>query len=698
MIGQIISDPKTGEPLDNSGNKLAKSAYQPPREVMDLFAKVQHDYQIGYQLQHRPFAEFDGVSLLDRARLDQETFGAYVGAEYVPQHKKWRWKGRKNTARNKLIYILARAISGMLFPSVSAKNEKNENDKMTARIMQILVKDYLEKAKYEVKFLFLVLSALVNPAVFCEIEYVEHIQKIKRRMADGSYTIIEAVDDLLSGLNLNIIPIDEILLPDFFSGTGQIQNLPVILRIRRISYDQAYAENAGRYFDETGEDLFNYVQAGKTRIFIAGQENQTLYDIEWTEADKNYVQEITAMYRGEDLEVKFIGGVGMFNHKDVYNSNPMKHRRMALIGEEWLSIPVYNIAMSGFEPLDPAGRFAYYKSGAFKEYWDDQALNTMHRLAHDGTYLDVIKPTIVSGLAKVDSTVMVPGGTFGVPAGANVSQYNLGPNLGATYKAIQQMETDMNASTKADPVSQDPKTTATQINAQLQQARLFFGVFGVMLSDLIAQIGMLTVDVIVTHATVGELDSSTPGALSMKFKTFLASGNQKGKKITHRIVFTDKHMGRMYTKEQLDHMQWDLADQASGVVRDAQGKKISGESHTGSDQLIYEVNPYQAARTAYVTSVDADLIVLKSMGAEEAEKMKAFNILTDPRVAPFTDQQAVVEDFAIEEYGGDDPDRYKKKAGSGMMDSIMGNGAPPNPAAPAGAPVVPPAQVPQLTQ
>ena len=48
--------------------------------------------------------------------------------------------------------------------------------------------------------------------------------------------------------------------------------------------------------------------------------------------------------------------------------------------------------------------------------------------------------------------------------------------------------------------------------------------------------------------------------------------------------------------------------------------------------------------------------------------------MTDPRVIPFTDQKAVVDDFAIEEYGGDDPDRYKKKGNQmDLLGSVMGN-------------------------
>lgn len=673
MIGTIITDPKTGEPLDNAGQKLAKSNYQPSKVVKDLFAKVQTDYGIAYALQHRGFREFDGYSLLDRTRLDQELFGAYVGCEWVPREKRWRWKGRKNTARNKLIYILSRALAGVLYPVVHAKNEQNEEDKMSARVMRILIEEHLRKAGYEMKFLFLVLSALVNPAVFCEVEYVEKMQTVKQRYANGTVKITQVLDEILSGLALHSRPIDEVLLPDFYSGTGSLQNLPSLITVNRIPYDVARDTYSGRFFDEHGKDLFDYVIAGTTRIVIAGQENQTLYDVEWTEADKNYVQVITAKYRPEDLELTWVGGVGMFNQEDPYNTNPIEHRRLVLTEKgEWVSIPLYNLSMSGFEPLDPTGRFAYFKSGAFKEYWDDQTLNKMHQLAIDGTTLDVFKPMFISGIGKVDKNVIAPGAVSGMPAGAQATPFQLGPNLAAAYKAMVQQVTDMNDSTNSDPVpsTPTPNVPATQTAAAITQAKIFFGVFSLMIAKLVEEVGALSMDCVIQYTTVGELDNSVPGSLNMKYKNILAKGKDKGRSITNRVVFTTKHMGKRYTQKQVDDHEWQITEEAGGPK---------------SDQRVYEVNPYQFARTSYTMYIDADQIVSKSMGVERQEKMTAFTMMTDPRVLPFTDPEAVANDFVIEEYGGEDPERYKNKNPKGamgqdpnaMMQAIMGGGAKP---------------------
>ena len=676
MIGQIITN-KDGIPLDSGNKALTQSKYQPSDEIKKLFTRCQQDYQVAWSLQHRSFDEFDGVSLLDRARLDQETYGAFVGAEYVPQHKKWRWRGRKNTSRNKLLGICAHMIAGMLYPFIYAKNEQDEEDKMTARVMRILIEDHLRKADYEIKFLYVMLSALVNPAVFVEVDYVEAIQRIKQKLNDGSYKIIEAVDDLLSGLNLNIVPIDELLLADFF--TSDIQKQPYLVRVRRISWDTARKIYSGKYFEPDGTDSFDYVSAGQTRIVVSGQGNETLYDIEWTEADGDFVQELTFMYRDEDSEFTFVGGVFMGNHKNVYNSNPMKHRRLSFVNGEWLTIPVYKYAMGGFEPIDPTGRFAYFKSGAFKEYWDDMGANTMDRLMMDGTYLDVIKPIFLSGVAKADSTVLIPGATIALPKDAVMTPYQLGPNLAAAITALRERERNLSESTQDKIMSggADKGVTAYATRQAEQNARVFLGIFGLMTANLVTQIGDLTKDCVISYSTVGELDNTVPGVLKSKFKTFLTTGKDKGKNVTNRIIFTDKNMGKTMSKQEKDKYEWDLYNKSGA---------------DGSDQRIYEVNPYKFARHVFNSYIDPDQIVRKSTGLDEQRKLMAFNIMTDPRVVPFTDQEAVVDDFAIEVYGGDDPDRYKRKVDPNMMlNSMMGGvaGAPAKPVQPGITPAVP---------
>jgi len=650
MIGNLITDSETGEPLDKNGGRLAVSAYQPPDEIKKLWARVQQDYNIAWRLQHRPFNEFDGVSLLDRARLDQETFGAFVGLKFNNATNNWRWRGRKNTTRNKIIGILAHVISGMLFPFCYAYNDEDKEDKMTAQVMRILIEDHLKKAEYEIKFLFAMCSALVNPAVLVEVEYVEALQRIKIKDENGKWQIEEAVDELLSGLNLNIVPIDQLLLADFY--TFNLQRQPYIIRVKRISYDEARSVYAGKYFIGTDpvtgkpKDQFDFVTAGQTRVMIAGQEHQTLYDIEWTEGDRNYVQVLTIAYRPEDMEVDFVGGVYMGEYdeadpKAIYNCNPFKHRRMSQVNGKWASVPIYNFAKSGFEPLDPSGRFAYYKSAAAKGFWDDAAINKMHQLAFDGTFLDVFKPMFLSGVAKVDQSVLTPGSTTAMPMGAAITPYALGPNLVAAMNMLQKETQDLSESTQ-DAVSNgqaQQNVTATAVLKAQQQAQVDLGVFGIMIMSLVIQIGELVMDDILMHTTVGEIDATIPESLNMKYKKIITRGQEKGKDVTNKIEFSTEMMD--ITPEKADELEWKMFKDAGGV-------------HT--TQRNYLVDPYKFARQKFSLFIDPDVIISRSMGTDQLRKSRAFQMLMNPLIMPYINVPTVIKKFAVEDFSDGDPD------------------------------------------
>ena len=648
-----------GKPLLN-GETLSESPYNPPQEIKDLFAQVQKDYLNNWSLQNRPFNEFDQMSLLQRTNLDQQTFGAFVGATFLPATQSWRWRGRKNTARNKIIGILAHVISGMLYPFVYAYNEENKEDEMTAKVMRILIENHLKKANYEMKFLFMMLSALVNPAVFVEVEYVEALQKIKTKMKDGSYKIEHVVDELLSGIGLNIVPIDSILLADFF--TFDIQRQPNIARVRRISYDEARSIYGNGKFMIDGKDQFDYVEAGKTRLMPSGISNQTIYDVDWTVADQNYVQEITMYYRPEDLEVTFVAGVFMGNFKDVYNSNPFKHRRMSMIGNEWKTIPVYPFAKSGFEPLDPNGRFAYYKSAAFKEFWDDASLNRMYQLAQDGTFLDVIKPIFGSGVASLNADAMVPGNFIGMPQGATVTPYQLSPNVNAALALMRQNSDDLSLSTQdalQSGVAEKGITATASLKAE-QNAKVIMNVFSTMVADLVRQVGSLVMDDTLAHTTVGEIDATIPESLNMKYKTIRLQSKENGRDVTQVINFDTNMMASDFNKDKANELEWKMFEENGGM---------------DAKTFEYRVNPYKFARCSFNMYVDPQQIISRSLGTDQARKERAYQMLMDPRVMPYINVPEVIDKFILEDYSEGDPDRFKAKP-EDMMSAMMGQGGP----------------------
>jgi hypothetical protein len=64
------------------------------------------------------------------------------------------------------------------------------------------------------------------------------------------------------------------------------------------------------------------------------------------------------------------------------------------------------------------------------------------------------------------------------------------------------------------------------------------------------------------------------------------------------------------------------------------------------------------------------------MGTDQLRKERAFNILTDPRVAPYVNQQAVIDKFVLEDVSDGDPDEFKNtpEQTNEMLQQIMGQG------------------------
>lgn len=645
MIAGVKTDEKTGAPVIN-GEALSQSLYNPPKCIKDLFSQVQKDYLNALALQNRPFNEFDQLSLLQRANLDQQTFGAFVGATFLPATQSWRWRGRKNTARNKIIGLLAHLLSVMIFPYVYAYDENNKNAVMEAKVMRMLIEHHLKKAGYEHKYLFMLLGALVQPAAFVEIEYVEAFQKVKMKKG-GKWEIKDVVDTFLSGIGMHMVPIDSLMLGDFY--TYEIQNQPYIARVRRISYDAAQKIYKGKYKID-GKDQFDYVIAGQTNFFMNGANNQQMiYSVGLTQAEENMVQEVTLFYKGEDLEVTFVNGVFMGNYEndDVYMCNPFKHRRVSVIGDDFVTIPVYPFAKVGFEPIDPNGRFAYYKSAAFKEYWDDASFNRAYQLLQDGTFLDVIKPVFGSGVASINSDAIVPGNFIGLPQGAQIMPYSLGPNLGAALNLLRQNDNDMSLSTQDNQQSgiATAGVTATASIQANQNAKIILSVFSSMIADMVKDIGELTIDNILLHTTIGQFNAQT-GDLAPNYQMVKMQQKENGKNVNKIIEFKTDMMGDNFNEEKANELEWKMFVENGGL---------------NADTHIYYVNPYNFAKVQFNLIVDPTQIVSRAMGTDQQRKMQAFQLLSSPLVAPYIDMEAVVDKFILDEYSDGNPDQFKRK-------------------------------------
>jgi hypothetical protein len=207
-----------------------------------------------------------------------------------------------------------------------------------------------------------------------------------------------------------------------------------------------------------------------------------------------------------------------------------------------------------------------------------------------------------------------------------------------------------------------------------QQAQVILSVFSTMIADLIRQIGDLTADCTIQHTSVGQLDDSIPQALAMKYKTILSKQKMNGKDVTHKIEFDTNLIGRPLSKQQADDMEWVM------------WKKMGGAN---SKMIHWKINPYKFARTQFSCYCDPSQIMSRSLGTDQLRKDRAFNLLLDPRVSPYINVPEVIDEFVLKEFGGNDPDKFKKTpeqmqqdqqnaqggqgGGNDMLKSIMGN-------------------------
>lgn len=648
-----------------------------PIEVRKLWEQVRDDYFKSYALQNRPFEEFDMLSLLQRMNLDQQTWGAFVGATYSPNDQQWRWQGRKNTARNKIIGILAHVVSAMLYPFVYAYNEDNKEDELTARVMRILIENHLKKTNYEDKFLYMMCSALVNPAVFAQVEYVEALQKIKYKK-DGKWLTDEVIDEILTGIHLNLVPVDQMLLADFY--TPDLQNQPYLIRVRRLSYDEARKIYGGRFY-QNGQDVFDYVKKGDmTNIVGASRDYQTIYNIDWTLADQEFVQVISYYCKAEDLELEFVGGVLMGNWDDPTNTNPFKSRRLTTNKKgEYCSMPVYPFAKTGFEPIDPNRRFAYYKSAAFKEFWDDASLNRAYQLLQDSSYLGAFPPNMITGVTNIESSIMVPGYTFGAPKDATLTPAFQQRNVPSMQLLLNENKDDMSLSTQ-DPLQSgvaQPGVTATASLKAEQNARIMMTVFASMISNMIRDIGMLYVDNVLLHTTQGEIDATIPDNIKIKYKTIRLQTKEDGKDINSIIQFDPSMSLPTFTKEKAEDLEWKLFEENGGDT-----------PHTFS----YIVDPYKFTRAAFTVYCDPQVIISKSIGTDQLRKERLLNYAINPAIAPYVNLKEVVDKLVIEDLAEGDPDKFKAQQDPNAMANAMFGGSTQAP-----SPFPPSPQAPQIT-
>lgn len=592
------------------------SDYQPPVEVRELTMRVRDDYQTGDDILNRPFREFNDKSVIQRMDLDQKAFNSYVDPMSGDPEESWRYNGVRPLTRNKIISIAAHVTAALIYPKVFAQNTNDKEDKAAASVMRDLIEWNIQNSDYELSFLYAVISALTNPAVILQEEFSEVMETIKVKSENGvSYQ--EIIDDVFSGFQMHIVPVDEFLITNPYE--FHLQRQKSVIRRRFINYSEAEA----RYGDH---ENFKYVKPGVRTLY--DDESGSFYD-QKDDSLEDLCEEVIFYNRTEDLEVPFVNGI--YHGDENVDHNMIKHR-------DQKGRPKYPFAKSGYEPIDEK-RFFYYKSAVFKLANEQDVLDRMWRMAMDGTFLDTMPPVIISGDDQVDTGVVFPGQTTGFSKDTKATPLRVA-NPNSAFNAIQGIEQSASESSQ-DPsragLSQPGSQTAFETARIESNARTQLGLFGKMVAALVKDFGFLMIHDIIRYQTVGEAEEMMSGEIRMKFRSFvLPEQIENGKKVSKSIIFTDEFMGRTPTMQD----SFNLLEEQGGP---------------DADKKLYKVNPHLFSRLSFMITVDPDTLMPRNEAFEKAMNLEAYDRMI---LDPYTNKQAVSQDFLVETFAKGDSDRY----------------------------------------
>lgn len=614
MIGTLLRD-KKNQVISPS------STYSPPKEVEDLTIKVKEDYRVGIDILTRSFKEFNDMSLTQRMNEDQSMYNAYTMAPTSNPDDAWRWNGVTASAHNKIIGMAAQYINPTLYPKSFAQNDKDEEDRLAAEVMDTLLRFNIDNSDYKLSYLYAIISALVNPVAYLHIDFIKCYQTIKEAQDNGDIIEKEVVDDLYSGFQFNNVPADEILITNPYQ--FHLQKQRFIIRRRFIDFDEA----KGLYGKHKN---FEYVQPG-IKVFYS-EETGMFYDQKDDQLG-TLCEEVIYYNRKEDIEVPFINGIYM--GKTKVKANIMRHR-------DNKNKPKYPYAKFGFHPIDEK-RFYFYRSAIWNMANDINLRNKMEQMVMDGTFLRLFPPLFGIGTGKVDSNVIFPGAFTAVQQGSSVNPIQFG-DLNAAYSALAEIEKkvdeDSQSKVMEGQLSQEQKT-AYEIQRAETNARIQLSIFGVMVSQFIDEFGGLMVDDVIRYQSVGEATETLTGDVQMKFRTILLPNQtENGKKVSKQVRFKADLVGKMMTEDQQKKEEWRLLKEEGGME---------------NDKRIFEVNPDYFQNLKFKIQIDPAELTPKN---EDLERMRKERFYDKAIVNPFVKKKDVTRDFFVEPNAKGDSDKY----------------------------------------
>ncbi len=604
------------------GIKNELSPYNPSEEEKLIREMIIKHFTLGWTNLYTPRVEFNDLSTFGRDQTDFLAWNVYQPNNGDPapgdQINGWRSNAIRPIERNKAISIAAHATARLLFPKIFAYDSMSEYQKDAAQVMMDIMEWAAERRNYAYTSLVATIQALVAPASIVHSEYTEVYRDVKRKKVGDKWETECILDETMSGFRDTIVPVDQLLIENFFEPDIQKQSWLIWRRV------QSYQLLEEKY---KHCENWKYVKPGMQVLYA--DPNAGFYYVYDPNMRPYMCEEIVYWNRSMDLKITMVNGIMLTSHD---NPNPRNDK-------------LYPFSKFGYEFIN--SRCFYYKSMVFKVSHDANIINTLYPMIIDGSYLNLMPPMIVNGGEIISSDVIVPGAVTTLSSkDGMLTPVKVATDLKSGMDALFKVEESLNQSTEL-PVSGDGggNETAYEISKREQERNTILGLFVSMIGDYVKQFGKLSMGDFLQYLTIADVDKITDDP-KLVYKTFLLHNKKTSGKAQSRKISFDASMPSepMDDDQKLSHSYDTL-------------KKQGGDE---TEVELYRVNPELIRDLQYMIVVSPDVLNPMSEEVERAFKLELYDRAIQN---PTADQEQVTKDFLFgsNPMSSKDPEKYLKK-------------------------------------
>jgi len=484
------------EPFTDSLGYLREegATYNPPKEIRDRIAEIQRDLSVAQAIRDESFEEFNHLDLITFLNECNVRFNENTPQVLDSSDDDWKSNIVRPMTRNKVREMAAQTTQAILYPSVRAQNDDNEEDRDASAVMEDLVEFALSQDSYEEKFVDLVYNLLTTPAAILHQDFARVFREIKKIKEDGTYEKETILDELYSGFKLNLVNVDDFFISNPYE--PNVQKQPFLVWARAITYEEAFAKY-GHLED------FKYVEPGLRFQYF--EDKDTFFQKFEDGINTRLVYEAIYYNRPADLEIVMLNGVMIHGDPD----RPLQRQDKK-----------YPFTVGGYERFN--SRFFFFRPlvWALKGLQDE--VDVMHRMVIDGTFLQVMPPITVFGEDVVDASIYKPGTVHPFGEETRVAPFTAGSNLNAGLNLLTKLESEASETSQNQLAGGAPlegDRTKFEIQQIQQNAMVKLGLFGKRVGFMVSAIGDLTIGSVLQHMPIMEINEVTGEDNAFKFQS-----------------------------------------------------------------------------------------------------------------------------------------------------------------------------------